>query len=264
MATAFDLMEQAKWEVEGTRRAARRYREAAATADPSTLPSGQKLLRELVPPLVEKITELQLKAADSIASRGRKPSEWAWPIQLLDASALAVITIVQGLNAARGQTDALSNITSVALGIASAVRDELEYRRWVSAQVAANKAAKEAKDWDHVDVLAAFKRRYPAADRKTWARWRKKIELAREERWDRPTSVALGAALISALVEAAPGRFEVAQRAVEGGRKQSYLRLSEETMGLMNDIEVRAEVARPQLMPMIIPPIPWQYEEAPK
>src|SRR5579859_174353 len=94
-------MEEAKWEMEGTRRAAARYREAASVADPSTLPSGQWLLKQIVPPLIEEITKLQLQGADTIARQGRTSPKWAWPIQLLPAKQLAVITVVGGLNSIR-------------------------------------------------------------------------------------------------------------------------------------------------------------------
>jgi DNA-directed RNA polymerase len=258
---AFDLLAEARWEQEGTRRAARRYREAAAAADPSSLPSGQKLLREVVPPLIAKVTELQAQGAAIIASPGGTKAKWAWPIQLLDASTLAVITVIQGMNAARGQGDVVSQTSAVSKEIAAAARDELNYRTWVTEQVAANKAAKEDQDWEHRDLLKAFKSRYPQADRKTWRRWAKKLELMQAEAWDEETSVQLGATLLHALVEAAPTRFEIAATPMDKGRSKSYLRLSAETLELMKDIEARAEVARPRLMPMLIPPIPWAYSD---
>lgn len=257
--SAFDLLMEARWEQEGVRRAARRYREAAAAADPSTLPSGQKLLREIVPPLTAKITELQLKGADMLSTPG-KPPKWALPIQLVGAETLAVITMIRSLAGAEVPTDQSASVTGLSLDIAQAVHDELDYRSWIEAQAKVNKAAREAKDWDHVDLLAAFKARYPAADRQAWRSFRRRLELVKAEPWDKETSIQLGAALIHALIEAAPARFEIDTRPLAGGRTQNYLSLSAETRRMIQDVETRAEVARPMLMPMLIPPIPWSYE----
>lgn len=258
MTDAYDLLMEARWEQEGVRRATERYREAAAKADPSTLPSGQKLLRAVVPPLIEKIIELQLRGGE--LARNAVGTKWAIPIQLLSAETLAVITTVRALTNAQVPADTSATVTGLALDIAVAVRDELDYRDWVDAQVADNKAAQEARNWDHVDLLAAFKRRYPSADRRSWRRFRRKLEHVRAEPWDRPTQVQLGSALINALVEAAPDRFEVEARRVSDGRTQNYLRLSAETQATLRDVEARAEVTRPMLMPMLIPPLDWRYE----
>jgi len=260
MTDAYDLLAEARWEQEGVRRAAQRYREAAAASDPSELPSGQRLLREVIPPLSEKIAELQLQAADQMASRGGRAARWAIPIQLLDPGALAVITTVSAMNAGADPLGTQSSALGVTELISNSIRDELDYRQWVEAQVAANKVAKAAQDWDHVDMLAAFKRRYPNADRRTWRTFRRKLELAKTE-WDKETGVQLGGALLHALLEAAPHRFELATRTLAKGRTQNYLRLSEATMDMLRDVEARAEVARPMLMPMIMPPIPWRYDE---
>jgi hypothetical protein len=257
-ATPFDLLAEARWEMEGTRRAAERYREAAAASDPGDLPSGQRLLREVIPKLEARITEMQLEAADRIASWGGRPI-WEWPIQLLSADILAVITLRCSLRAARGESANVAAVPYIAREIASSVRDELEYQTWIAAQAATNKAAKEAHT-PHRDVLAAMRARYPEVDRKVWRRWRRRVAAERSEKWDEAVSVSFGSALLKALCEAAPERFEIAAVRLDAGRKRNILRLSPETTQLMDDIEVRAEVARPMLMPMLIPPIPWRYE----
>jgi DNA-directed RNA polymerase len=259
LTDAFDFLTEARWEQEGTRRAAERYREAAASKDPSALPSGQKLLREVVPALIGEITALKLVGQEAIAQGGTVP-KWAWPLQVLESGVLAIVTVIRSMGAARGQADTTSSIATIALDIAASVRDEIDYRAWVSQEIEAKRAAKEAQDWEHKDLLRAFKLRYPQADRKTWKRWSKKLELAQSERWTKEEAIQLGAALISALVKAAPSRFEVAATSIGAMRTQSYLKLSEETMELMNDIEARAAVARPRLMPMLIKPLPWRYE----
>src|SRR5689334_25086836 len=94
--TAFDLLEEHKWELVATRRAAEEYRQAAAVTDPHALRSGQKLLRGIIPRLSEEITLLQLQGADAIASVGITPV-WAWPMQLLAPKEMALVTVVRAL-----------------------------------------------------------------------------------------------------------------------------------------------------------------------
>ncbi len=254
MTEAFDLLTEARWEMEGTRRAQTRYREAAAVADPATLPSGQKLLREIVPPLTARIKALQDEGMEAARGRGN-PCLWAAPIQLLEAEILAVITVTRSLHGAE-MAMARSFTTQLSDDISQAVQAEIEYRTWVSAQVVASKAAKEAKDWTHVNLAEAFKKRHPTADSRSWKRFSARLGAARQP-WDHHVSMQVGSALIQALLDAAPGHFTLDISNRGGMRTQRRLRLSEETQRVLRDIEVRAEVARPMLLPMLIPPIPW-------
>lgn len=259
MTDAFDLLAQARWEAEGVRRAAKRYEEAAAATDPAALPSGQKLLREVVPPLAARIDALKAEALETIGAAGGRKGRWIWPIQALDSRALALLTIapVMGtLRAAPGTRDA---VLSVSKAIGMSVRDEIDYRAWVATQIAANKVAKEAQDFEHKDLLRALKSRYPSVNRTVWARWKRKLHLTMEEPWDQATEIELGAALLSALLEVAPDRF-TRELVRSGGKTQARVVITPETAAIMADVEQSVAVSRPQHMPMLIPPIPWAYE----
>lgn len=254
--SAFDLLTEARWEQEGVRRAQKRYEEAAAARDPSTLPSGQKLLRAVVPPLARAIAILQVEArAITVAAVGRQ-ARWALPILLLDPQPLALMTVATALNADRG-TEA-DGLTSLAKTLGRAVRDEVEYRRWVAVQVKANKEAKKAQDWEHKDLLAEMKRLYPAIDGRSWRRWKRRLEGLEVETWPEEVLVQVGAALLQILAQTVPDRFSIETREVSG-RTQLFVRLSPEALAVMRDVEERAAVSRPALMPMVIPPIPWRY-----
>jgi len=180
--------------------------------------------------------------------------------ELLSSEQLALVTVVRALDCCvrddSGKT--FSTVVTCSLGIAGGVRDEIEYRRWVSEQIAANRVAKEERNWEHRDVLAAFRARYPNANRKVWGKWRRKLALAREA-WSKETSIHFGGALLHALLKAAPKHFEI-YMIRQGARTTANLKLSEATEATMQDIETRAAVSRPLYMPMIIPPIPWRYE----
>lgn len=260
------LHAQALWETEGTRRAVHRYREAALSKEPHELPGGRRLLRECVPNLVTAIRLGQDEAKGLLAAEGRTPL-WAWPLMVCDAEEIAVITICTTLRSVGcAVTDGNRAGTAVATCtmIARVAQEQLGFGVWVEEQKKLNKIAKEAKGdpeaEPHKDLLAALRNRHPDIDRRTWAKWRRKLEITKADPWDKAVSLAFGGWLLEALERTSEGRIKVAQRPISGGRTEAYVALSAETEELLRDLESRAEVARPLRMPMLIPPIPWAYE----
>jgi DNA-directed RNA polymerase len=136
--------------------------------------------------------------------------------------------------------------TATFRGIAQAIRLQLEYERWTKAAEA--------------DVLAAFRRRYPTVNRKVWQRWRRKVEAVRAEAWPESVVMTTGALLVGELVGVAPERFGIEMKRVQGRTIRTIV-LSQETQEMLNDVTARAEVARPVLLPMIVPPLDWRYTE---
>lgn len=252
---ALEAYQEIEWEREGMRRAAERYREAAAVADPTTLPSGQRMLRRCVPPLIAKVAEAQDQAIEELNKPGkRKP--WEFPIQCLPADALALLTVLAALRRAGTPDDpgsALSHLTSASRELVAAIRDEWQYRQWRQEQRAVRKEHPDAPD-----LLAQLARRYPTIHRNVWRRWKREAGIT-PAAWDQPTSVQLGAHLFHLLVEAVPSLFAIVLVSSKGVTSK-HLCLSLEAADLMRSIEDRAELARPRLMPMIVPPLPWIYE----
>jgi len=247
--------------MEGTRRAVARYREAEATANPLTLPPGRKVLRDVCKPLIKAITAAQAEAKAALGT-AVKPHLWSWPIQLVEADKMSVLVLSVALgNLQSGGSGRTLCLVDQARRIAVCVRDEVEYGRWQAAQDQANAEAKKRKDEDHHDLLKALKRTYPSLDRRTWAKWRAKVKALREEPWGAAVETALGCYLIALLVDAAPNHFVLKKRALIDGRTQLYLAPTDGCSEAMADIKARAEVSRPALMPMIIPPNPWRYDD---
>ena len=259
MTAAYDLTRQARWEVEATRRAAARYHEAAAVADPETLLGGKRLLRQVVPPLVALIAEAQAEAADRLLDGGRgERAAWAWPIQLLEAEQLAMITTIAGFRAglpvSKGNDRVELGLTHLARDIATHTRHELEYRTWVATHAAPGEGQR--------DVLAAFRARYPTATSRVWLRFRRRLEGEhRLDPWPTATCLQFGAKLIELLLKAAPEVFRQTNRYIGQGRRQNFLELTESAYELVNSLEARAAVARPFRYPMLIPPNPWRYTD---
>ena len=235
MTEAFDLTRQARWEVEGTRRGTARYRAAADKSDANELSSGQRLLRECVPPLVLLIAEAQATPHRDINGDY---------LRLLPPDALALLTMTAVLRLAVPEAP----LTNVANALASSIKDEVEFRTW----------AGEAKESD-ADTLRRFKLANPAPTRATWSRWRRKVQAARLDPWSAEVRLHLGASLVILAPAACPTKITV-RSAMLRGKTQMTVCLTEEAQMLVSDIETRAEVARPVYMPMLIPPNPWRAE----
>lgn len=246
------LYEEARWEMEGIRRAARRYQEQAANAEPHTLPSGQWFLRQVVPPLVEVIQRRQKEAYVALGSKG-KATDWSWSINTLPVMSLAFITVSRALDTARAP-EPVSQVKA-ALTVVNNVVEEVNYQEWLHVERAAQKEAQLA-GWHRPDMIAELKRLYPQVNRKTWARWKARAAI-KPEKWTREERLALGAVLVDALLEAAPDYFVLHSR-VENGKVVKTLQLTPRVYTVMMDIEARAEVAHPLETVMLIEPRPWE------
>ena len=264
--TIHELAHQAAWEMEGVRRAIVRYEEAEDEADPMTLPPGKALIRGVVGPLKAAIEAQRDEVADTLAAPGRQPL-WAWPLQVVDPAKAAVIVLNAAVTAvlvkqcsSAGAPMKTNSVTTTALRIAETLLDQLEYDRWCAAEEQRNAEAKRSKVADHQDRLRALKLRYPNLDRRVWSKWRAKLEIAATVEWSKEECLGLGTMLIALLCKVAPDRFVVEERVLRGGYTQYVLTPTESVLEVMRDVRERALVARPMLMPMLCPPIPWRYE----
>ena len=255
-----DLAREAEWEMEGVRRGVLLYEKAAKVADPTSLPPGQALMRGMVGPLSKTIIAARDKALDSIGAPGRKPT-YVWPLTVLDPLEAAVITLTSAVRGVSGRTSATTKtdtITAISRTISEGLRDQLQHNRWAAQQKTTNAEAKKLETEGHKNLILALKRRYPNVTQVVWRSWVAKLEVAEVEEWEEKEWLPLGGLLIRLLCQAAPDRFELGARPANGG-VQHVLVISPTVAELMADIEQRAMVARPRLMPMICPPIPWTY-----
>lgn len=112
-------------------------------------------------------------------------------------------------------------------------------------------------------LLRRFQAAFPSANRRAWSRFAAKVSGARSAKWSEDVRFAVGGALATALSNGAPDWFEVAPHGDgPAHRNPLCVLLTPAAVERMADVDVRAEVARPLLLPMIVPPNPWRY--APK
>ena len=262
MTSAHDFERQADWEMEGTRRAVARYREleygidGKPPKDAALLPPGRALMKGVVKPLIAAITARQAELAAALSSAGRQPLD-AWPLQVVCPEKAAVITLMTATRAVGGRMESnglgTASVINIAESIAGAIKDQLQYDQWCETEREANKVTSPK-----VDRLKALSLTYPNLDRRCWSKWARKLDIAALGDWDKATAITMGSNLLSLLVLVAPDRFTIEARKAFAGVKY-ILKTTPEVRAIMCDVRERAEVCRPTLMPMLIPPLPWVY-----
>lgn len=282
--TAVDLSRQAAWEVRSTERAVARYRAAAERMDPMSLPRGRRALVETVGPVSKTIEA----ARDALmqATSG-KPPPYVAPILAFNSEVLAVTAVahvIQGKIRENSRTGI--TLTGFARAVSRSLRDQADYDRFVAAQMQAQREAtapitaeirqaEKAGDGAKVralskvlsevredELLRAFRRRNPQADRRAWSRFAARIEGARSKPWDEDTGLSVAGFLADAMTRGAPDWFEMG-RLGDGPdhRNPTCVVLTPHAVEQLAEATTRAELARPMLLPMLIPPNDWRHVE---
>ena len=266
---ALDAARQAAWEVQAVERAVVRYREASASRDVMALPPGRRVLVSTVGPVTAEMAKLREQAAAGMQSRG-KPAEWWAPVLGFEPDTLAVVAVSCAMGGCRVPSRIVDGRRHRTLPVfsklvAATLRDQADHDRWAAEQKAAERAARRAGKEGQIEEGSdwrKFRAAFPAASRKDFARYARKISLARSEPWGERVRVKVGAVLATALAAAAPDWFEVGQFGTGPVyRRPLGIALTERAMEVLRDVDARAEVARPLLLPMIVEPNPWRYAE---
>ncbi|WP_458098571.1 hypothetical protein [Roseomonas sp. WA12] len=281
----FDFKREADWEQLAVQRAVRRYEAALLAAqkngDPASMPPGRRVLYETVRPVAARIEEMRSQEYPT------RPPDWLNVFQSFGADVLAVVAVCTALRAGILTASVVGTTCTVfnkRVGVV--LRDQADHDRFVAEQEAAQrkavaplrKAAKVAaaqQDAElvrelskvlsetHADqLLKDWRRRHPEANRRAWGRFAARITGARSTKWSEDLVSSIGGALGDALVTGAPEWFGKDQ--VGDGlptHRPMCITLTPKAVEAMADASARAEIARPMLRPMIIPPLPWQYRE---
>ena len=247
--SAHEIEVEVRWEVEAVERGAERYRRAAVSKSPGELPGGAALLRAVMGSLTPTIRDAQAEALAALGGKGGSAEgrEVSAILVSVGAEQLALMALLTALTVPDTEGRPL---TALALALSRDIRRQIEFDRWEDQQEG---AAPDAR-------CDAYLRRLDAQDspklRALWERWRKRVLIDPLSPWPRHVAIATGTAPLMLLTHVAPERF-----ALKPGTQSSphMLCLTERAVDEIRAREVRAEVSRPLLMPMIVPPNDWRY-----
>lgn len=262
------IAREIEWERGAVERGVRRYREALtrerrdgglearALAD---LEPGQEIIRKVVGPVSKLIeaTARQAKEVYKASGKGRQ-ERWLWPILSLDADEQAFIAVRAMLVT---QINRLSPLRSVALEIGRNMQLQRDYELWKDDQNRRDREARKAGTW--VPNHWKYMMRAGADDMsRAFLKWSAKSPKYDRVEWSREDRLHIGIKLVSLVVEAAPGWFEVGMSTIGNGRyrTEKVVMLTEEARAWVTSRHAFNELRRPWYVPMLAPPLDWVRE----
>ena len=219
------------------------------------VPPGQIILKEMMIHAVPHFQSAIEEAKQEIASgRKGKHKEWWWLIGWLSAEEIALVTARTILTEkASGQSYQGRAATGLNLRIGQAVKEQIEFNKWKkkSKILAAEDGGVDFAAWLIKEVGGTINRR-------TWARWKSKMDQIENEDWPTDTRVHIGAKLLDLMVRNGGGWFED-RMIYKSGKTERRIFLSESAQAAITDINAQLEVNRPYMVPMRMQPNPWEH-----
>lgn len=256
------------WEASAIDRGKDRYRSAFSTvkvcrdgtvkhesAELGDVAPGQIVLKEMMLSALPHFHAAIEEAKDEITS-GRRGAhkEWWWLIPWLTAEEIALVTARTILTEkASGDTFQGRPAAGLNLRIGQAVKEQIEYNKWKanSKLASADKGGFDFADW-------LIKKVGGTINRRTWARWKAKMDSIQNEAWEPDQRVQIGAKLLDLMIKHGGGWFE--QRLVyKTGKTERRVFLSDLAQQALTDINAQLEVNRPYMVPMRCQPNQWEH-----
>lgn len=249
-----DFERQVAWEREGVEEGKARYERAVAKSAPGQTPAEMNLATTLMIPLVPAVKKAQAQALDCLKAGGEMArvfrEDWMIPILYLSPEKLAAITIKSALTEIPGIQTLFKQMTTVAFSVANHVKQERDYELWREAQ-------NKSEGTNYYKLMISL---VNVVDKRTVSKWMKKGETFDKVGMQPREKVILGSKLLSLMIDASPGYFEVKPVPITSGKKYRTYRCllpGPAHSKFIKSANSRLEVARPWLLPMVHPPKDW-------
>lgn len=235
------IARQIALEEESVRLGVERYNTALGKTETAATRPGKQLLRNTVRTLAESIDCFIAEA--STGKAGRKHAAVKW-LTVIDSGALAHLTVLHCLNSLGGKNR--SRVQAVALGITSAIENDLNYEKFRKA---------------NAGLYATLQRVLLKSTSKRHSEGVMDAALRREEMdtfaFPSNDGLHLGTKLVELFIEAT-GLGEMYLDKSRGmDRRELIMRPTEALTAWLADANERMALLSPVRMPMLVPPKPW-------
>jgi len=217
---------------------------------------GQIILKEMmihaIPHFHAAIEEAKREIT---AGHKYRHKDWWWLIGWLSAEEIALVTARTILTEkASGESYQGRAATGLNLRIGQAVKEQIEFNKWKkqSKIMAADQDGFDFAEWLIKKVGGTIKR-------KTWARWKAKMDSIQNEDWPPDTRVHIGAKLLDLMIKHGGGWFE-SRLVYRNGKTERRVFMSAEAQQALVDINSQLEVNRPYMVPMRMQPNKWEHK----
>lgn len=253
-----EIDREVEWEMAAIDAGVERYRRSVSTDFADSHP-GRIIQNDMMRQISPAIAKVQGHYADRIVTpeKAKSVPKWVWPILTLPADVLAFLTIRTLIVAPHTDNGQGRTATAVALNIAMAIRDQVEYTEWRKQSKA---RAKETGERDFATVLVLRAGGKDKVDRKRWRTWRRKIAEIPKQNWTKSQRLSMGALLLKLAIKNGGGWFEERNVRVKS-KTEKRIFLSEAAVRAIGQINSEMEARRPVLPPMLIKPRRWHRVE---
>lgn len=252
-----DLIKQILWENHQVDEGVRRYKAANEGKSLDATDQGNKIMRDAIDTLVNNIQQSYLEAESALITKGGGNSTpWHFIIGLVSAEQTAVITIKKSLEYIRtATTNKQQSTTNLAISIGEALRQQLMFENWKTNSKI--EAALDGHKKSYADIL--IERAKGKVHRNTISNWKRKFANYENIEWGND-AVVIGMKLIELLIESAPETFTLTSKMIKGKTTRIF-KLTEEAQVKVQASEDGMSLSRPFLMPTLIEPQDWHYQE---
>lgn len=284
------IKENSEWETEGITRGVERYRnelnkdiakfEQTGRSSFADSDVGAKIVLQCMRPLVVAFKQAQEEAQLGHAKSGA-PSLWWTPLLCLEPEELAAITIRTVLS---GMQPPLRKTTQCAIKIADNIRFERDHHLWKDQEF------KNARELGTRNMYKVMTRKVRKLDKRSIRKFMRIEADMDREAWSKETKVHIGNKCLELLVRWAgdwvikpeftatkdqprpefPDDYikkndwfsvELIQAGYPKVRTTKFIRLSPEAEKVIEENHARCEYNKPYLVPMLCPPVPWQWRQ---
>lgn len=249
------MIKEIFWENHQIDEGVRKYRESTETKTADSTSGGSKLLQIAMPQVIDGIKAAYVEAEETLLSnKGGQTSNWLFMIGLVSAEQAAVISINKALEYT--QTDkGVMTMTKLAQAIGQGLNQQLQFENWK--KNSKSEAISEGHKKSFAELL--LERAKGDVTRPKLARWRKKYDNYVNIDWG-DDEIIIGNKMLEILITSIPEIFQYKMKMIKG-KSQRLFTLTEEAKATYDASEEFAELQRPFLLPTLIEPLEWHYDE---
>jgi len=230
--------DQLKLEIDGIERGIAKYQQIIDTTDTGDTPAGEKIIRNIIAPLASGLASIQ-------AGDVRKHSLDLLPyIAILDPDRIAYITTKVVIDVLSEKEDNGLGFIGLSLSIGNSIYDD--------------RMLTLAKKY-HMSDVEQLRKLWSTETRTFSKKIYKSVDIVDPELdWEDGMAHKLGKFLLKSMLNYT-GAVEIYMEPM-AGRKSRFQKvyLHEDTVKALENYHHNNELLRPEFMPMVIPPIPWQ------
>ena len=252
------------WENHQIEEGVRKYNELMDEKSLEETTGGLKLLKSVIHNTIAGMEQAFTEVSNKVSQagvRGRDSQVWAYVLPLVSAEQASIIAVNLVLGYCENPKLSDAGYTTLCRKLAGALRTQVKFENWKanSKQENIGKVDKRGNQLKKSPAQMLIQTNKGQIDRKKLARWEKKFDNYTNIEWTDAENMNIGAKMLDVVCNASPDTFVFEQK-TKHGKTLRTVHMSEEAWTTYANTEDFAEVQRPFLLPTIIKPVPYSFQ----